>query len=140
MERQIKFESDTQVLFENRDILIDAGYSYCPIGWSELVRQLFKDIRNVCKIHKSVLPICLQVKSKFGGLRFYLDPRYDQWDKNSIVAIEVERLINEAENKSYNICEITGQPGSHCVKNHYYATLSKKVAKEFGYIKVKEIR
>ena len=140
MENQTAFENDEQILFENKDILSDAYFSFCPIGWSKLVGQLFKDIRNICTIHKSVFPVVLQVKSKFGGLRFYIDNGSDQWDKNSVAGIEVERLIHEAENKSYTICEITGQPGSRYVKDHFYATLSEKKAKELGFAKREQQR
>ena len=135
MENQTPFQNNEQVLFENKDILRNTDFSYCPIGWSELIRQLFRDIRNACTINKSVLPVVIQIKSKFGGLRFYLDNEYDQWDKNSLAGIEVHRLINEAEIKSYTICEITGQPGSLYKKNYFYATLSETKAKELGYTK-----
>src|SRR4030095_3349929 len=53
--------------------------------------------------------VLFQVKEKFGGLRFYAgvdlndsveekDPRFNE-------------LIHEAEEKSYTICELCGQPG-----------------------------
>jgi hypothetical protein len=133
------FKYDSQVLIENKDILKVVDFC-CPIGWSELVRQLIKDIRNVCASHKSALPVVLQVKSKFGGLCFYLDKRYDQWDRNSPAGIEVERLIREAEMKSYTICEITGQPGSWHVNNRWYATLSEEKAEELGYTKLEHCK
>jgi hypothetical protein len=82
---------------------------------------------------KKCTPIVLQVKSKFGGLRFYLDHGYYQLLKNSITEIEIRRLIEEAEKRSYSLCEITGQPGSLHIKNNYFATLSDKMAKELGF-------
>ena len=131
MKNQTVFKDDPLVLIENEDLLSKYYFSNCPVGWSELVRQLFIDIRKACANHKSPLPLVLQVKSKFGGLSFYLD--YDDWDKNTPVGIEVERLINKAEKKSYTVCEITGQPGSGYSKGHWYATLNEKIAKEMGY-------
>jgi hypothetical protein len=136
------FKNDEQIFIENKDILKIVDFC-CPIGWSELVRQLIKDIRNVCATHKSALPVVLQVKSKFGGLRFYLNDgfdRWDKWDRDSPAGIEIGKLIDEAEVKSYTICEITGQPGSYHVKDRWYATLSEGKAKELGYIKVEQKR
>lgn len=131
----ITFENDEHVLIENGDLLSKYYFSFCPIGWSELVRELFKDIRSVCANHKSPPPQVLQVKSKFGGLRFYLDYEYDKWDRNSPAGIDVELLIREAEKKSYTICEITGQPGSRHGKGHWFATLSETIAAQLGYTK-----
>ena len=135
---QNAFKNDPHVLMENEDMVSKHYFSDCPIGWSQLVRQLFMDIRNVCKSHKSSLPLVLQVKSKFGGLRFYLS--YDYWDRNTPVGIEVERLIEDAEKNSYTICEITGQPGFRHVKGHWYATLSVNMAKKLGYTKHEDLR
>jgi len=42
-----------------------------------------------------------QVKEKFGGLRFYTTYGND----------EIYKLIREAENKSYQTCEVCGEPG-----------------------------
>ena len=43
----------------------------------------------------------LQVKEKFGGLRFYIDAGNDA----------VRDAIEEAERQSYVTCEVTGKPG-----------------------------
>ncbi len=133
---EMAFKNDDKVLFENRDMLREGGiFSDCPIGWGTLVRQLFNDIRDACKKHKSTLPLVAQVKSKFGGLCFYLDHQNDQFDENSSAGIEVKRLIKEAEKKSYAICEITGLPGSVHIKDRWFATLNEKKANELGYKK-----
>ena len=108
-------------------------FSDCPIGWGALVRQLFKDIREVCKNHNSPLPVITQVKSKFGRLCFYVD--FDWVAQRHRVANEVDVLIREAEKRSMNICEITGLSGSYFVKDGWYATLNEGKAIELGYIK-----
>ena len=130
VEKKIAIENDEHVLIENRDMLSGYYFSDCPVGWSELLRQLFKDIRSVCANHKCPLPLVLQVKSKFGSLCFYLD---HEFDLNSTAGIEVKQVIWEAEMKSYYTCEITGQPAFRYVKDGWFATLSETIAKELGY-------
>ncbi|HEV8511989.1 MAG TPA: hypothetical protein VGQ59_01865 [Cyclobacteriaceae bacterium] len=128
-----QFKDDKSVFIENKDMLRDGGvFSDCPIGWGPLVRQLFKDIREVCKRHESALPTVVQIKSKFGRLCFYLD-HDNLLHKESAVA--VAKLIDEAEKKSGTICEITGLTGFRHTKDGWYATLSENKAKELGYTK-----
>lgn len=65
-------------------------------GWLGLIKELIEEAiklgwdRQVC-----------QIKEKFGGLRFYINGAPD----------EVHKLIREAEDKSYEICEVCGEPG-----------------------------
>ena len=57
----------------------------------------------------------LQVKEKFGGLRFYVNSATE----------EMYRLISEAESQSYEICEECGKPGtlSQKIKGGWMKTL-----------------
>lgn len=48
------------------------------------------------------LPTIVQVKEKFGGLRFYVDGGND----------EMHHYIKFAENASYHFCEVCGSPGT----------------------------
>jgi hypothetical protein len=65
-------------------------------GWLDLTRDL---IENLIKIgwDKKIL----QVKEKFGGARFYAGPCTEEQDK----------LIEEYENKSFEVCEQCGEKG-----------------------------
>ncbi len=65
-------------------------------GWVPLVSDLINEIRKVAPETE-----VLQVKEKFGGLRFYVGstPR------------KVHDLISEAEAASFTICEMCGNPG-----------------------------
>lgn len=131
----MEFKNDHNILTENKDMMGGGGtFSDCPIGWGALVRELFKDIRDVCKRHKSELPRVIQIKSKFGCLCFYLE--HDWIVGGSPVAVEVNVLIEVAENKSKATCEITGLPGSRYIKDGWYATLHEDKAIELGYKKV----
>ncbi|MCE2994547.1 MAG: hypothetical protein ACK5RG_06250 [Cyclobacteriaceae bacterium] len=134
----MEFKSEENIFYENKDMMRNRGiFSDCPIGWGGLVRQLFKDIRAACKKHNSPLPIVLQIKSKFGRLCFYLEREWIIGE--SPVAIEVNSLIRDAEDKSMTICEITGLPGSYYIKDGWYATLNKNKAHDLGYMKVENI-
>jgi hypothetical protein len=68
----------------------------CGDGWFELLKELSEKIES----HEAV---AAQVKEKFGGLRFYL--RGGATD-------EVWSHVEAAEEKSYETCEVCGQPGS----------------------------
>jgi len=63
-------------------------------GWRPLVTRLV----NLCEINNVGI---LQVKEKFGGLRFYV----------AVASNEVFQEIQRAEKESYTICEECGQPG-----------------------------
>ena len=65
-------------------------------GWHPLINTLIDDLFDL-----GWDGTVAQVKEKFGGLRFYIGAGSD----------EVYDKINEAENKSYSLCEECGQPG-----------------------------
>jgi hypothetical protein len=68
----------------------------CSDGWFELLKELSEKL-------ESEGVVASQVKEKFGGLRFYL--RGGATD-------EVWDIIDAAGDKSLEICEICGQPGT----------------------------
>lgn len=65
-------------------------------GWLPLVKELIEKLIDA-GWNREVT----QVKEKFAGLRFYINGGTD----------EIFNIIQEAEDKSYNICEICGKPG-----------------------------
>jgi hypothetical protein len=67
----------------------------CGDGWYDLLYDLFSKLEDIAPI------IVIQIKEKFGGLRFYTGPATDEHYK----------LITEAENQSYHICEVCGKEG-----------------------------
>jgi ribosomal protein L37AE/L43A len=77
-------------------------------GWLSLVDGLITDLEKTGGVPKIV-----QIKTKFGGLRFYVD-----------AATEEQRaLIADAERRSTHVCEECGDEGSECVIGHWYCTL-----------------
>jgi len=66
-------------------------------GWFNIVYDLSKKITEIAPEVQVV-----QVKEKFGGLRFYTGSVLKDHSDN------VYKLINEAEEKSFKTCEICG--------------------------------
>lgn len=99
-------------LSEKLEPLIEAlGPDYpCYCGES-------KDAHPVehCSEYKPSWPRASQVKTKFGGLRFYMTCETE----------EMGDLISEAERVSHETCEDCGQPGEYYVPHGWVWTLCK---------------
>lgn len=87
-----------------RNTLMCFGFE-CSDGWEPLIRELSAKLEALI----GQLPEgeraqynAIQVKEKFGGLRFYLSRGTD----------EMFDLTNEAESASYKVCEGCGAPGT----------------------------
>ncbi len=72
----------------------------CGNGWYNILDELFDALSKYDDI------ILAQVKEKFGGLRVYLDGV----PKDAVG--EVYKLIDNAEVKSYTVCEACGKNGT----------------------------
>jgi len=73
----------------------------CGDGWYDLLYELSAELEALIDPDEE-FPICaVQVKEKFGGLRFYLSSETE----------EMSELIHKAEVKSEHTCEICGAPG-----------------------------
>jgi len=82
-----------------------AGFEVAD-GWFELIHNLSSKLEAlILKLQQEnpdePLPCVVQVKEKFGTLRFYLSSSTD----------EMESLINEAEELSSRTCDQCGLPG-----------------------------
>ena len=102
------------------------GLSYglaCDDGWYDLIETLCGNIQHKTdsrqKYQKNT-PQCkaVQVKEKFGGLRFYVafesDSSNDEEDSLETIRFvsEIRGMISFAESMSYRICEACGSPGT----------------------------
>jgi len=74
-------------------------------GWSKLIDKLYDKISLDVKV--------VQVKEKFGGLRFYV---YNATED------EVD-FISFVEEESYTVCERCGQPGKLRTDRNWVLTL-----------------
>jgi hypothetical protein len=97
----------------------------CGDGWAGLIRNLCVQIQGALDADPELKPTfaALQVKEKFGGLRFYINGGNDA----------IENMITQAERLSETTCEVCGKPGRMREKNRWMRTLCDSCAKEGGY-------
>lgn len=74
----------------------------CGPGWYPMIAELHLKLSRV-----DVDYDVLQVKEKYGTLRYYAHTHTD----DSIILDDFDALIEEAENRSAQICELCGNPG-----------------------------
>lgn len=119
----------------------EAAYSDLPDGWVNLVDELCSKLTPLLVESYANYPpneedymigITIdQIKEKFGGLRFYcsfLTEDADLWGK-------ANAIIQEYEDKSYDVCQITGKHGTLRSKQIPIATLCDE-----EFIKMKETK
>ncbi len=70
---------------------------YCGDGWFDI-------IYNLCKELYPMRPKVMQIKEKFGGLRFYCSFPKDYSERGYV-------FIKKAEAQSIETCETCGEPG-----------------------------
>lgn len=97
--------------YTDRPPIKDCGYFSVGPGWYQLIKDLIVDLIELGWDKK----VC-QVKEKFGGLRFYINSGSN----------EVHDRISQAENESYKICEVTGNPGTLRTDIGWYTTLCEE--------------
>lgn len=96
-------------------------------GWYQLTHDLCRELTDLYianGINPDIIEM-IQVKEKFGGMRFYtgslLDGGHD--------------IIQKYEDKSYEICEVCGEAGELCRRGSWYMTLCDKHRDEMNYVK-----
>lgn len=121
-------------VFKNMD---RGSIDFLPSGWYALVDKLCEDLTVLLDEELAKTPekpdhplfSVMQIKEKFGGLRFY----YTMNTENDDLAINVQRLIDIAEDKSYTVCEVTGKPGEFCKSGSHFKTLCKELRDLHGF-------
>jgi hypothetical protein len=88
--------------------ITDSDFFVVGSGWNLLIKNLIQDLIRL-GWNKEVI----QVKEKFGGLRFYINEGTD----------EIHQRIGQAELESMKTCEITGRPGKLRTDIGWYRTL-----------------
>jgi len=101
-----KLLGEFQDLFPKENPLFreGSGVSFfidCGDGWYKLIYDLCLSLREMLKENPIEGFMVVQVKEKFGGLRFYIGAG----------SKEIFDRINKAEQESYHICEFCGGVG-----------------------------
>lgn len=119
-----KLFNDFPLLYRNKDLsikesLISFGFE-CDDGWFNIIYNLSKEIYTFCKsknVSIEEYPTVLQVKEKFGGLRFYVGPIHKSIFK------QVSEFIECAEKQSIETCELCGATAQTKFFNSWGKTL-----------------
>ena len=90
----------------------------CGGGWVELLSTLLYKI-NLHAEQNNLEVTVLQVKEKFGGLRFYISGNSEY----------INGLISMAEGMSFYICEYCGERGESSSKSGWIKTKCKECQK-----------
>lgn len=88
----------------------------CGQGWFEIIKGLSEKLEQMIidgDWEERGLPYAVQVKEKFGSLRFYMSTETD----------EMSRLIEEYISMSKKICERCGIEGTLRERNRWYSTV-----------------
>lgn len=97
-------------------------------GWYKLIRNLCHKIYKCCNKNNYEIPTVIQVKEKYGSLRFYINSGDEK----------IYNIIDKYENKSFKICEICGKRGRQGRRGWWIKTLCKKHRKDLGYTLTQE--
>jgi hypothetical protein len=84
-------------------------------GWHEIIRTLEEKLNQIDPDFE-----LLQVKEKFGGLRYYASTSQPEEDTN------FHQLISLAEEATFHICEVCGEPGECKATHLWLKTLCEK--------------
>ena len=91
----------------------------------ESIQKKLEDTKAKLEEAKDQVPVAVQVKQKFGGLRFYVNRASN----------EQYSLISFAERMSYKTCEVCGSmQGTQLYETGWHKTLCPQHAKELNYI------
>lgn len=114
-----------RLLKKHPHIFGESFYFECDEGWFSIIDELCRNITNYLSNNPTVEKVtALQVKEKFGSLRFYISGGDEQ----------INEFIKDAEAKSIITCELTGGAGKMCIKDgFYYKTLSPFAASILGF-------
>jgi len=98
----------------------------CDDGWYDLIHNLCQDIQNYCNtndINTNKLRL-LQVKEKFGLLRFYIHILDENND--AVYLDDIDDIVTKYEVLSGHTCEVCGETGSMQACHGWLKTLCEK--------------
>lgn len=84
----------------------------CGPGWDGLLADLLFRIDTILTEYPACTANVVQIKEKFGALRFYCQVDGDDDARQDAAAQAISRAIRHAEHVSAETCENCGQPSS----------------------------
>jgi len=94
-----KYPEFFEYLKDHKGPIIPIQFGFeCGDGWYWLISNLMESIHSHCKNNDKPIPEILQIKEKYGGLRFYTGGTSEY----------IHGMISFAEDLSYTICESCG--------------------------------
>lgn len=116
-EREARFERVYNDFKERRWSGEYAGFDFSvPMGWLDLVIELDAKLAQVVPTYTLA-----QAKSKYGGLRYYINyPDDDDFGYGSVAGQKASAIIAEYEERSFSICESCGEPGKTSKPRGYW--------------------
>ena len=119
----------------------------CGYGWKSIIVPLIDYVEKYNSNHTNSNIEILQIKEKFGGLRFYVS--FDNVEKDIID--QLRRMIDNAEEESFLTCEYCGNKENvgttlgwltticeNCIKTNYRGTSTEwRRQKDGKIIKIK---
>ena len=95
-------------------------------GWYSLIEELTEKLVKMAEEAGIEDFRVVDVKEKFGGLRYYVTEATE----------EMWQLIHEAEEKSFEICEECGAKGELMIRGHWYGTRCPRCAEKGGWKRI----
>jgi hypothetical protein len=122
------------IVFKHLD---KTGYHNLPAGWYKIMNRLCSELSVILEEALEANPenpdeplfSVLQVKEKFGGLRFY----YMMNTKDDELYRRIQTAVDNAEDTSYSTCQITGNIGVLCKDGSHFMTLCEESRISMGY-------
>jgi len=129
-----KLISDYPIVFKHLDQTVCHNL---PAGWYKIMDKLCSELTPILEEALEESPetpeeplfSVLQVKEKFGGLRFY----YMMNTKNDELYKKIQSLVDNAEDASYSTCQVTGKLGALSKSGSHYMTLCEESRASMNY-------
>lgn len=103
--------------------LIEVACEAYP-GWAKIIDETHEKLKYLSPNYQII-----QIKEKFGGLRYY----FTHNSKDKIVWDLMNDVVYHSERKSLNLCEQCGARGeTHKVKNWIYTLCNECFIKKVG--------
>jgi len=102
--------------YRNQEVPFETYMQCVGKGWHDILLRLYDDLVDLGWDYS-----LLQVKEKFGGLRFYI----------GLGSNEIHERISQAERESLETCEECGQPGTLEARSFWVRTLCPTHAEEY---------